>query len=312
MGKKERKIKKIIFCGLDNSGKSSFIARLKHQEYPLRPTTGVNQSPYEIFGFPILLWDFGGQKQLRESYENKTHFFDNTDLLFYLIDIQDEERFEESINYFDNTLKLLKRQKSLILVLFHKADPDIAESQKVLETIDTLKKRLKTSLKKIEAFYFSSTIFDYPSVLIPFSFAIQKLLPFTSMLDSYILKFFQEHQLACFLLMDKNGTIISKLSTSEEDNEENLALCQLTASHLTQLYETYEKHLMDPPEISLRLIKKLKKGSPAGMILFNQIVVFKLRYYLTILTKDAEKIASIKDALPEFISGVSKTIEISF
>ena len=127
-------VSKIIFCGLDNSGKSTIIAQLRNQNYPLHPTAGVERSQYEIFGFPILLWDFGGQKQLRESYSNQTHFFDGTNLLFYVIDIQDEARFGETTLYFENLLNIFD-PKPIIIVLFHKADPDIANSGKVLDRI---------------------------------------------------------------------------------------------------------------------------------------------------------------------------------
>ena len=312
MPEEQRKNKKITFCGLDNSGKSSFIARLKHQEYPLRPTTGVEQTPYEIFGFPILLWDFGGQKKLRDSYENKEHFFDNTDLLFYIIDVQDAARYGESILYFEDTLKKFKKQKPFVFVCFHKADPDLAKSKRVLDNIQLLKNRLNIPLEDFQAFFFSTTIFDYYSVLTPFSFAIQKLLPFASMLEKFIANFFQAHHLSSIVLMDKNGAIVSKIARKTDEGERDLAYCQLTGVYLSQLFESYEKHLMTTPGISLRLTKEIGEEGSVGFILFEKIKVYEMRYYLILLSRELDQLVSIKENLPEFISGLVKSIEISF
>jgi len=313
LGKKDKKetIKKIIFCGLDNSGKSSYIAQLRNQNFPLHPTTGVERAQYEVFGFPILLWDFGGQTKLRESYFDKTHFFDGTNLLFYLIDIQDEARFNESLSYFENLLNIFT-EKPLILVLFHKVDPDIAKSQKVLNDIELLKNRLKAPLKKFEPFYFSTTIFDYSTILVPFSFALSKLLPFTEVLNSYISNFLQQHQLTCVLLLDKSGGIINQIAGSTKEDKTYLQYAQITGTNLTQLFESYQKEKMIPPEISIKLKEESKKDSPAGIIIFEQISILDRHYYLTILTKAISKLDTLKETLPEFIIGLAKTIEMSY
>ncbi len=306
-GRKEEEptIRKIIFCGLDNSGKSSYIARLKNQAFPSSPTTGIDRTQYDIFGFPILIWDFGGQRKLRTSYLQKTHFFHGTDLLFYLIDIQDEARFDESISYFEKLLEIFE-ERPLIFILFHKADPDIAESRRVLNNIIKIKQKLKKPLKQFEVFYYATTIFDYVSVLAPFSFALSKLLPFAAVLESYIINFLEQQQLSCIILMDKNGTALSKVAGKPED----LTFCEITGIHLVQLFEAYEKKSMSEPKISLR-IPSPSEGAPGGEVLFEKLEILKTRYYLTILTKDVDRIASIKDALSEFIEGLGKTLEIS-
>ncbi len=305
-GKEEQKtIRKIIFCGLDNSGKSSFIARLKNQAYPLNPTPGIERTQYEIFGYPILIWDFGGQSKLRTSYPKQAHFFNGTDLLFYMIDIQDEARFDESLNYFKELVEVFE-EKPLIFILFHKADPDITESQKVKRNIELIKEKLKLSLKHFTTFFASTTIFDFISVLTPFSFALSKLLPFAAVLDSYIFNFLEQQQLGGIILMDKYGAILSKVSGKPEE----LALCELTGTHLTLLFEAYEKKSIAPPDISLQLAGGTKEN-PTGIILFHRIEINKNRYYLTILARKLDKIQALKDSLTEFVSGLAKTIELS-
>lgn len=308
--RKKGSVRKIIFCGLDNSGKSSFIARLKNSSYPMNLTPGIERSQYEVFGFPILIWDFGGQKKVRESYMEKTHFFDETDVVFYLIDIQAEPRIEESLDYLKALLKILT-MKPIIMICFHKADPDIAQSQKITKLTESIKEKLKESLKGFENFFALTSIFDYTSVIAPFSFVLFKLLPFSAVLDSYILDYFSTQQLACILLQDKGGSILSKATGDDQEGELDLAFCQVTGTHLTQLCESYEQRAMPIPEISIKLPGKSKRR-PNAVLLYERIVIYNKRYYLTIMVKDIEQVNSLKDSLPEFITGMSKTIELSF
>ena len=308
--RKKGSVRKIIFCGLDNSGKSSFIARLKNQNYPMNLTPGVERSQYEIFGFPILIWDFGGQKKVREAYLEKTHFFDETSAVFYLIDIQAEERIDEALDYLKALLKILT-MNPILMICFHKADPDIAQSQKITKITETIKEKLKESLKPFEHFFALTTIFDYTSVLAPFSFALSKLLPFSAVLDSYVIDYFNSQQLACILLQDKGGAILSKATGDDQEGELDLAFCQITGTFLTQLYESYEQRGMPIPDISVKLPGKSKRR-PNAVLLYERIVIYNKRYYLTILVKDVEQVSSINESLPEFIAGMSKTIELSF
>jgi len=308
--RKKGSVRKIIFCGLDNSGKTSYIARLKNQNYPMNLTPGIERSQYDIFGFPILIWDFGGQKKVRESYMEKTHFFDETSAVFYLIDVQAESRVEESIEYLKALLKILT-MNPILMICFHKADPDIAQSQKIIKITETIKEKLKENLKPFEHYFALTTIFDYTSVLAPFSFALSKLLPFSAVLDSYILDYYNTQQLACILLQDKGGAILSKATGDDQEGELDLAFCQVTGTYLTQLYESYEQRAMPIPDISIKLPGKSKRR-PNAVLLYERIAIYNKRYYLTILVKDIEQISSLKDSLPEFIAGMSKTIELSF
>lgn len=273
-------------------------------------TPGVERSQYEIFGFPILIWDFGGQKKVREAYLEKTHFFDETSAVFYLIDIQAEERIDEALDYLKALLKILT-MNPILMICFHKADPDIAQSQKITKITETIKEKLKESLKPFEHFFALTTIFDYTSVLAPFSFALSKLLPFSAVLDSYVIDYFNSQQLACILLQDKGGAILSKATGDDQEGELDLAFCQITGTFLTQLYESYEQRGMPIPDISVKLPGKSKRR-PNAVLLYERIVIYNKRYYLTILVKDVEQVSSINESLPEFIAGMSKTIELSF
>jgi len=302
--KKKGSIRKIIFTGLDNSGKSSFVARLKNQNYPMTITPEGEQ--YEVFGFPILLWDFGGQKKLPLE---RTHFFDETDILFYLIDIQDESRIDEALENLKALTKILT-MKPLIVVCFHKADTDIAQSHKIRQITEDIKKKLKDALKGFEHSYALTTIFDYASVLAPFTFALSKLLSFSAVLDSFIIDYFERQQLGSILVLDKNGVILSKSTGADKEGKLDLAFCEVTGTFLSELYESYDKQTMPIPNISLKIPENSKRN-PNAIVLFERIIIRNKHYYLLMLTKTPEQFDSIKETLPEFLSGLSKTIELS-
>ncbi len=234
----------------------------------------------------------------------KTHFFHGTDLLFYLIDIQDEARFDESLAYFEQLLAVIE-EKPQIFVLFHKADPDVIVSHKIKDSMDMIKERLKKPLKHFEAYYYSSTIFDYVSVITPFSFALSKLLPFASILDSYVINFLEQQQLAGIVLMDATGVVLSKVAPKPKD----LTFCEVTGTHLVHLFEDYLKKSMPIPEVSLELPTGSESKSK-GATLFKKLEILKERFYLTILTRKLGQIKDVQGACEEFVQGLAKTIEL--
>ena len=64
-------------------------------------------------------------------------FFTEIVILFYVIDIQDPWRFEESKKYFRKMIKILKdlNEYPPIMVYFHKFDPSMIKSQNTGKSI---------------------------------------------------------------------------------------------------------------------------------------------------------------------------------
>ena len=103
--------KKIIFAGLDNGGKTSIILILqkKFSFMNSKPTQGVNRTSItetKCLGLEFVAWDMGGQAKYREEYiKQRYRMFSAVASMFYVIDIQDSERFEESIEYYRNIMQ---------------------------------------------------------------------------------------------------------------------------------------------------------------------------------------------------------------
>ena len=95
----------------------------------------------------------GGQVQYRSNYlENPEQYFIELDLLIYVIDIQDQFRFDESIQYFSQILEVIitLEEKPWIMVFLHKFDPDLKEDPEILLRIEMLKDVLKETFVKNE------------------------------------------------------------------------------------------------------------------------------------------------------------------
>ena len=86
---------KILFTGLDNSGKTSIIKVLQKeisQIAMLKPTRQAQRKIFEYLGRDISEWDLGGQEKYRIAYlKEPTKYFDRSNVCIYVIDIQDRE-----------------------------------------------------------------------------------------------------------------------------------------------------------------------------------------------------------------------------
>jgi GTPase SAR1 family protein len=137
---------KIIFLGLDNAGKTSLLTRFGgridlEELSRLTPTRGVDRQDYDSESYSMLIWDFGGQKDHRDEYlQDPEEYFLGTTLLIYVIDIQDPDRFEESVEYFKGILDVLENleEDPDFLIFFHKFDPRIKDEETTFANIQKL------------------------------------------------------------------------------------------------------------------------------------------------------------------------------
>jgi len=125
--------KKVLLMGLDNSGKTSIVLCLRGVKNlssfsSLNPTRGVRINKFQALGSEYSIWDFGGQQQFRNGYLNdfQTHI-KGTKKFIYVLDIQDRERYDISLEYLSKILALLRKHKMTIdfSIFLHKYDPDL-------------------------------------------------------------------------------------------------------------------------------------------------------------------------------------------
>ncbi len=169
----EDKNQKVVVAGLDNAGKtaviSSFGGKLGIDDLAsLKPTKGVVRRTIKTRNqdvesarpgnLELIIWDLGGQKKYREGYlDAPESYFIDIDLFIYVIDVQDSERFDESLDYFDKILDLLiiLEENPYFLIFAHKVDPELKSDPKIQLNIEFLKDNL------LEVFNKKVYNFDY-------------------------------------------------------------------------------------------------------------------------------------------------------
>jgi len=217
----KEKFIKIIFSGLDNAGKTSVLTALEKKYNfekaisELKPTIKVDYHRTNFLGRTVMFWDMGGQETYRDLYKAKAEFyFAETDLLVYLIDIQDKERFSQSFKYLNEILDFFTKSKMdvPIIVSFHKLDPQIQNDEKFTTRIEELREKIASSFPspKFKILYQQTSIYDIISIVQLVSYALsifdQRFFELSELMENYI------GILNCLslILFDQNGIIISE------------------------------------------------------------------------------------------------------
>ena len=126
----EPQAQKVLVAGLDAAGKTSLLSKFGGRlgisdMIATHPTKGVVRMKFGTSNLSLFIWDLGGQEEYRERYlNNPEQYFVQLDLLIYVIDIQDPERFEESLEYLDNILDslVMLEESPYVLLFIHKYD----------------------------------------------------------------------------------------------------------------------------------------------------------------------------------------------
>eukprot|EP00744_Colponema_vietnamica_P008643 GILI01012323.1.p1 GENE.GILI01012323.1~~GILI01012323.1.p1 ORF type:complete len:191 (-),score=46.74 GILI01012323.1:149-688(-) len=111
---------RIVILGLDNAGKTCILKKLSDEDVKnLVPTQGFNIKSIEQQGFKLNVWDIGGQRAIRPYWRN---YFDDTDVLIYVIDSADTKRIEEASVELEQLLEEDKLAGVPLLVFANKQD----------------------------------------------------------------------------------------------------------------------------------------------------------------------------------------------
>ena len=168
---KSRLKTKIIFLGIDNAGKSTIVNMFKKNikkddVSKIQPTISVKREKLFLKNFDINILDLGGQKKYRNQYlENPERFFNNLSLIFYVIDIQDDGRYEETLTYLKTMVEIINdfvnKEECEFIILIHKYDPEILEDVIYIEKYEYLTEIIEGILKdKFNSNIFRSSIFN--------------------------------------------------------------------------------------------------------------------------------------------------------
>ncbi|KAG5673728.1 hypothetical protein PVAND_003748 [Polypedilum vanderplanki] len=130
---------RIVLVGLDNSGKTTILRQFANEETPqvTTPTAGFNIKSIQSNNLNLNVWDLGGNSKIRPYWKN---YFENTDVLIFVVDSSDRKRMAESTSEFNELLKDEKLQNVPIIVLANKQDLNSSmKASEVAEIIGLVK-----------------------------------------------------------------------------------------------------------------------------------------------------------------------------
>jgi len=121
-----------VMIGLDGSGKTTILYRLKYNQYTNTvPTIGFNCEKVKTnIGKVFNIWDVGGQDKTRPLWRSYTRC---TDAIIFVVDSSDSDRLEEAKLELLKIAKLTASHSVPILVLANKQDLPLAQDLVKLE-----------------------------------------------------------------------------------------------------------------------------------------------------------------------------------
>ncbi len=241
---------KVIISGLDNAGKTSILTALnkkynfQKEIISLTPTIRVEYQATEFLKNRVVFWDMGGQEKYRKLYQEKQDlYFADTDLLLYIVDIQDPERNETSLAYLDMILKNFKKLKMDVplIISFHKFDPEFTGNEQMIEQIEVLRKYILKLYPSFKILFQQTSIYDIISIVQLISYGLsvfnEKFFDLSELLE----KFLKEFDSESLILFDKNGIIVSEYYRDIIEPEIYVELIESIKEHLFLLKRMQEE-----------------------------------------------------------------------
>ncbi len=303
-----RKIK-ILISGLDQAGKTSFLLGVKKKYSEIiksTPTKGISRTSEKIFADQqsiISIWDLGGQKRYREKFlEQYKVYLYNIDLLFYFIDIQDENRIEEALLLYKTLIQKLKELNEFpsIVVVLNKFDPDLKESIPTRKRAEYIKKEIKNYSDTFFVKVFETSIFDQWSLISAYSFGLSHLSPNRTLFKNQLKQLAEETNSSAFLLLNENGIILSDYAMDQISGK----VFEISAPHFQTLYKTFKEFKM----LKQDFIVSSGVADEGKKIVFKRIKVGKYDLYLLFLLEKGVEIQQFDDSLRKFSQNIKSLI----
>lgn len=177
------------------------------------PTRRIARDTFRFLGLEFSRLDFGGQRIYREDYlKHPEKFLSGIDLIFYVIDAQDFDRYIESIDYLEEILLYFKERQEdvMVAVLFHKFDPQFVDDVEINKRILTLKQALTRYSNHFDIFFFETTIFDIKSIMDAFSSGLSMLFEKIEMVSNLFAEISKNYNTILISLFDAKGITLGE------------------------------------------------------------------------------------------------------
>jgi GTPase SAR1 family protein len=222
---------KIIFAGLKNSGKTSFLLTINRKYSELIRRDSPQSAEIHIanmLGTTIINWDlpfiekekdFGKSDLTKFKTQADINLLD-ADLVYYFIDPIDSQHWEQNSKWFNMILQHLK-QNNLnipIFTIISKIDVDLANRPEIREIISKVQENLSLIARQymFNFRFFETSIFDLVSVLRAFSSGINLLSPNKEIIDYKLHEYAKILDSSAILLLNENGLLIYDIAQDPE------------------------------------------------------------------------------------------------
>ncbi|XP_064604249.1 E3 ubiquitin-protein ligase TRIM23-like [Liolophura sinensis] len=111
---------RVVTLGLDDSGKTSILFKLKQNEFiQTIPTIGFNVETIEYKNLRFTIWDVGGQPKLRPLWK---HYYLNTQAVIFVVDSSNRARLQEAHNELAKLVQEKELKEASLLIFANKQD----------------------------------------------------------------------------------------------------------------------------------------------------------------------------------------------
>lgn len=288
--------KKILILGLDNAGKTATLELIKHKPtgsleklsktiLSLKPTKGASREGLNFHNLEFTIWDMGGQKEYRKKYlEKPDYFFVQTDILYFVLDIQDKNRYDEAMDYLDKVLSIMKflKETPLVMILFHKFDPDVSDI-----STDFKEKEVQKFFEKYPDFkydIYKTSIYNESSIFKAFSDGLKLISSNEKVINGIIREFGTSLGIENLVLVDSHGLEISGHAVDEKTYEYLYNLTMYASSFCINLEKTAALSSTKADKLSFHVLPDDK------YLILLQIPINADDFFLGLLHEDEHKV----------------------
>ncbi|MCK4687037.1 MAG: hypothetical protein KAT66_02820, partial [Candidatus Lokiarchaeota archaeon] len=239
----------------------------------------------KLLGISITRWDLGGQKSYRKIYlDNKSKYFTDMQSIFYVIDIQRQDKFDKALIYLKDIINIVvdnHPENFQLLILLHKYDPDIKNKKEMKDNIQFLESNIKSIIKNLKYSLYRTSIYDDSSLLKTFSDGVFSATEKSKLLQSLLRDYMSKTYTSSTLLLDQNCFIIASRATDEAYQE----ICEAIAPRLTNALEKLEEWDIDTKDITtnIEFPQNTLEQSREGIIFLRKLEINNDRLYLIAL-----------------------------
>jgi small GTP-binding protein len=276
--------KKVVFFGLGNAGKTSALTALSEKYSSIKellPTRGLERQNTDILGYNLMAFDFGGQSEYRDQYFEKADmYFSSADMMVYLIDIQDTEKYPDSLAYLQRILDAYTKFELFlpILIVFSKMDPDVAKDENLSAHRIKLINEIENMAPKFDVGFVNSSIYERNSIENLFSLVLKRISTSGAVIQELMKTFTKDIGARACTLISSTGLVFGSYGETHKEEEmlNNSAqyLQNLYLFHLTTGIEKEDFYELKYTRNNLHFISEYIKTLDSGMV------------YLWVLTGD--------------------------